>query len=109
ENPAVTTTTEATTASAMVIERQRMRPAAYARTWIRDGGVLRASARWHADVDRWLQDFEDRGVDEVGFGWILLRREEQTGPGEKMAPSAPLRDLATIESGPGSNPAGLAT
>lgn len=97
-----TTTKEAATASAMVIERQRMRPAAYARTWIRDGGVPRASARWHSDVDRWLQDFEDRGVDEVGFGWILLRREETPS-------SAPLRDLASIDTGPGSNPAGLAT
>jgi methylase of polypeptide subunit release factors len=91
----------ATTTSAMVIERQRMRPAAYARTWIRDGGVARASARWHADVDRWLGDFEARGVDEVAFGWILLRREEEPT-------RSPLRDLAVIESGPGSNPAGLA-
>ena len=92
---------EATTTSAMVIERQRMRPAAYARTWIRDGGVARASARWHADVDRWLGDFEARGVDEVAFGWILLRREEEPT-------RSPLRDLAVIESGPGSNPVGLA-
>lgn len=128
ENPGVTRQTAETpqaaapTASAMVIERQRMRPAEYARTWIRDGGVPRASARWYADVDRWLRDFEDRGVDEVGFGWILLRRAEEqarsgeqagfgetTGADARTAPGAPVRDLASIESGPGSNPAGLAT
>jgi methylase of polypeptide subunit release factors len=121
-NPGVTRQAAATTTSAMVIERQRMRPAEYARTWVRDGGVPRASTRWHADVDRWLRDFEDRGVDEVGFGWILLRRaEEQARSGEqagfgetagsdaRTAPGPPLRDLASIESGPGSNPAGLAT
>jgi len=90
---------EARRTSAMVIERQRMRPAAYARTWIRDGGVARASARWHEDVDRWLTDLEARDVDEVGFGWIVLHR---TGSAE-----AAVRDLAQIESGPGANPAGL--
>lgn len=94
-------TAQATTTSAMVIERQRLRPAAYARTWIRDGGVARATARWHADVDRWLSDFEARGVDEVAFGWVMLRRDEEPR-------RSPLRDLAAIEPGPGSNPAGLA-
>lgn len=98
----------------MVIERQRMLPAEYARTWIRDGGVARASARWHADVDRWLSDFADRGVDEVGFGWVLLHRHgasgEATAEGAAQTDtsSASLRDFAAIDSGPGSNPAGLA-
>ncbi|GAA4515093.1 methyltransferase [Brevibacterium yomogidense] len=105
---------EGTETSAMVIERQRMLPAEYARTWIRDGGVARASARWHADVDRWLSDFADRGVDEVGFGWVLLHRHgasgEATAEGAAQTDtsSASLRDFAAIDSGPGSNPAGLA-
>lgn len=86
--------------SATVIERQRMRPAAYARTWIRDGGVARASARWHADVDRWLTDLEARGVEEVGFGWVVLHRAASA--------HTAVRDFARIDSGPGSNPAGLA-
>ncbi|MGO1654087.1 MAG: methyltransferase [Brevibacterium yomogidense] len=86
--------------SATVIERQRMRPAAYARTWIRDGGVARATARWHADVDRWLTDLEARGVEEVGFGWVVLHRAASADDA--------VRDFAQIESGPGSNPAGLA-
>lgn len=37
----------------------------------------------------------------MAFGWILLRREEEPT-------RSPLRDLAVIESGPGSNPVGLA-
>ena len=91
---------EATGTSATVIERQRMRPAAYARTWIRDGGITRASARWHADVDRWLTDLEDRSVEEVGFGWVVLHRAASA--------HAAVRDFARIDSGPGANPAGLA-
>lgn len=122
----------AATTSAMVIERQRLRPVAYARTWVRDGGVARASGRWHADIDRWLTDFETRGVDEVGFGWVLLQRadDDRTGASESTvsaeattasassggteattasgAGTGPLRSFAAIESGPGSNPAGLA-
>lgn len=90
---------EASTTSATVIERQRMQPAAYARTWIRDGGVARASARWYADVDRWLTDLEARGVEEVGFGWIVLHRAASA--------DAAVRDFERIDSGPGSNPAGL--
>lgn len=110
---------EGTETSAMVIERQRMQPAEYARTWIRDGGVVRASARWHTDVDRWLTDFTDRGVDEVGFGWVLLHRHGASdgaasdevaveGAASAGTSSASLRDFARIDSGPGSHPAGLA-
>lgn len=91
---------EARATSATVIERQRMRPAEYARTWIRDGGIVRASTRWHEDLDRWLTDLEARGVEEVGFGWIVLHRASSA--------AAAVRDFARIDSGPGSNPAGLA-
>lgn len=90
--------------SAMVIERQRMSPAEYARTWIRDGGVQRASPRWQSDSEAWLDDLEARGVESVGFGWVRLHRLAA----EADAVS-PVRSFARIETGPGSNPAGLAS
>ncbi|WP_344337094.1 class I SAM-dependent methyltransferase [Brevibacterium salitolerans] len=134
----------AASTSVMVIERQRMSPAEYARTWIRDGGVPRAGARWQADTEAWLDDFEARGVERVGFGWVRLHRlaadaEAAAAPSSVPAPDAvapdalapdvpapgasgqahaepasatapvPVRSFSRIDTGPGSNPAGLAS
>ena len=60
--------------SIMVIERERLDPVAYAETWIRDGGVARATQRWAADTEAWLTDFASRSVDRIGFGWVRMHR-----------------------------------
>lgn len=60
--------------SIMVIERERLDPVAYAETWIRDGGVARATQRWAADTEAWLADFAARSVDRIGFGWVRMHR-----------------------------------
>lgn len=58
---------------AWVIERDRQDAARYAETWIRDGGT-RPGPGFDALVGAWLDDFDARGVHEVGFGYLTLRR-----------------------------------
>lgn len=60
--------------SLMVIEREQLSPTAYAHTWIRDGGVVRASEKWNADTAAWLDDFVSRGVEQISFGWVRFKR-----------------------------------
>ena len=55
-----------------VVEREVQDPALYAQTWIRDGGT-RAGEESERLEDAWLDDFADRGVTSVGFGYVLLR------------------------------------
>ena len=61
---------------AWVIQREVLDPAEYAETWLRDGGLTpdRDPARFHAAYAAWLDDFERRGVEGIGFGIITLRR-----------------------------------
>ena len=58
---------------AWVVERERQSVEAYAETWIRDGGT-RPGPEFDRLSGRWLDDFERRGVTEVGFGYLTLRR-----------------------------------
>ncbi len=64
-----------------VVERERQDPSEYAETWIRDGGTRPGTAEFEALHGAWLEDFADRGVESVGFGYVLLRR-----PAEGRAP-----------------------
>jgi hypothetical protein len=58
---------------AWVVQRELADPAIYAETWIADGGQPdpATARRWYA---AWLDDFEARGVSEIGFGIVTLRR-----------------------------------
>lgn len=58
-----------------IVEREVQHVTEYAETWIRDGGT-RPGERFDALYDAWLDDFADRGVRQVGFGYVLLRRPE---------------------------------
>lgn len=58
---------------AWVVERERQTVEQYAETWIRDGGT-RPGAEFDRLYAAWLDDFDDRGVSEVGFGYLSLRR-----------------------------------
>lgn len=64
---------------AWVIERERQSVELYAETWIRDGGT-RPGPEFDALYASWLDDFAARGVTEVGFGYITLRRPLTGGP-----------------------------
>ncbi len=59
---------------AWIVERERLDPAHYAETWIRDGGTLPGTPEGEALVDAWLDDFAARGVSGIGIGYVLLRR-----------------------------------
>ncbi|MGA1838881.1 methyltransferase [Herbiconiux sp. 11R-BC] len=62
------------TLDAWVVERERQDAPTYAETWIRDGGTRPGTPEFERLYAAWLDDFEARGVFEVGFGYVLLRR-----------------------------------
>lgn len=59
---------------AWVVERESLDPLSYAELWVRDGGTLPGTDGFMRLVDAWLDDFSERRVTEVGFGYLLLRR-----------------------------------
>jgi methylase of polypeptide subunit release factors len=64
---------------AWVIEREVQDTPLYAETWIRDGGE-RLGEEFDHLVDAWLDDFEQRGVTSVGFGYLTLRKPSNGEP-----------------------------
>ncbi|WP_136707767.1 methyltransferase [Agromyces sp. H66] len=94
-----------------IVEREVQRVTEYAETWIRDGGTRPGTAEFDRLYDAWLDDFERRGVREIGFGYVLLRRPDAASPPLPAAARGgrPAR-LARIERlhGPlGASPGGL--
>ena len=82
---------------AWVIERERLDPPRYAETWIRDGGTRPGTPEFEQLCAAWLDDFERRGVEEVGFGYLVLRLADDTPPfGRAERASAPLDGVAGI-------------
>lgn len=65
---------------AWVIEREVLDPLAYAELWVRDGGTAPGSAQYAPMVEAWLADFAARGVEAVGFGYLLLRHAASASP-----------------------------
>ncbi|MGL3148743.1 class I SAM-dependent methyltransferase [Microbacterium sp. A82] len=62
------------TLDAWVIEREELTPLGYAELWIRDGGTTPRDGAFDRMLTAWLDDFTERQVTAVGFGYILLRR-----------------------------------
>src|SRR4051794_4253060 len=56
-----------------VVQRELQDPAQYAELWIRDGGDPEPARRAELYA-AWLDDFEARGVQAIGFGLVTLRR-----------------------------------
>ncbi len=73
---------EASGLDGWVVQREVADPAEYAETWLRDGGLTpdRDRARWRLAYEKWLDDFEARGVEAVGFGYVTLRRPSFGSP-----------------------------
>src|SRR5699024_4553821 len=67
--------------SVLVIEREALDPVAYAETWIRDGGIARATPAWDCAIADWLDDFASRSADHVVFGHVLLARSQGADDG----------------------------
>lgn len=65
-----------------VVQREVADPGEYAETWLRDGGLTpgRDPVAWRDAYEAWLADFEARGVEAVGFGYVTLRRPAHAEP-----------------------------
>lgn len=90
-----------------IVEREVQPVTEYAETWIRDGGTRSGTAAFDRLYDAWLDDFAARGVTEVGFGYVVLRRPVG---GDASAAASATDGLARVErrhGAIGSNPAGL--
>jgi len=84
---------------AWVIEREVQDVASYAETWIRDGGTKPGTPEFDRLYGAWLDDFGERGVARVGFGYILLRRRADAAAG--------FRRIERLHAPLGANAAGL--
>ncbi|MCL1899558.1 MAG: methyltransferase [Promicromonosporaceae bacterium] len=67
---------EAGSLDAWVIQRETLDPAHYAETWLRDGGTTedRDAAAFTKAYGAYLDDFEAREVEAIGFGIVTLRK-----------------------------------
>jgi len=92
---------------AWIIEREVQAPTGYAETWIRDGGTRPDTPDFDRLYGAWLDDFEARGVRQVGFGYMLLRRPAD-GRRRAAAPARPrLLRLERLPEALGHNAAGI--
>lgn len=86
---------------AWVVQRDVLDAAQYAEIWLRDAGVVpeRGRADFDAAYEAYLSDFDARGVREVGFGMVLLRRPAQDGPTQRRPTQGrpTLRRLESLE------------
>jgi methylase of polypeptide subunit release factors len=92
---------------AWIIEREVQLPTGYAETWIRDGGTRPDTSDFDRLYGAWLDDFEARGVRQVGFGYMLLRRPSATAAGRLAPPRPRLLRLERLPEALGHNPAGI--
>ena len=62
-----------------VIEREVQDPVEYATMWLRDGGLTpeRDAAGFEAALGAWVGDFEARGVEGIGFGYLIVHRPQR--------------------------------
>ncbi|MBE1515254.1 DUF7059 domain-containing protein [Nesterenkonia halotolerans] len=59
---------------AWFIQRDQQDADEYAETWLRDASTERDIAQYRLRYAAYLQDFDSRGVEAVGFGMIWMRR-----------------------------------
>lgn len=61
-----------------IVEREVLSAPLYAETWIRDGGTTPSTPDFDRLYAAWLDDFADRGVSGVGFGYVVLRKPQSS-------------------------------
>ena len=66
------------------IQRSSSDPAQYAEIWLQDSSENLNPAAYHDAYARYLADFEARGVTQIGFGWVWLRKRDDTAPLRKF-------------------------
>lgn len=62
------------------IQRSSSDPAQYAEIWLRDSSENLNRAAYDDAYARYLEDFETRGVTQIGVGWVWLRKRVDTAP-----------------------------
>lgn len=65
---------------AFVVQRDIQDAAEYADTWARDGGTRDGSTGYPSMLRAWLDDFDGRDVEAVGFGVLTLQRPTASRP-----------------------------
>ena len=68
---------------AWVVQREEQDIAEYAETWARDGGAHPGTDDHNRLYTAWLDDFEQRGIERVGFGVVTLRRPGTAAPSRR--------------------------
>jgi methylase of polypeptide subunit release factors len=63
---------------AWFVQRDVADPALYVGTWLRDAGIDPRSPEGRAQADAWLDWFAANDVEGVGFGYVTLRRTDET-------------------------------
>lgn len=87
---------------AWVVEREAQDPVEYAALWLRDGGLApeRDLPRFEAALEAWIADFEARGVEGVGMGYLIVHRPDPDSDGAPRAPWRVLEEVTTRPAGP---------
>ncbi|WP_167202993.1 methyltransferase [Actinomyces respiraculi] len=87
---------------AWVIERETQDPVEYATMWLRDGGTTpeRDPAGFDAALAAWIDDFAERSVEAVGFGYLILHRPDPDSDGVEREPWRVLEEVGTRPAGP---------
>lgn len=62
---------------AWILQRELVDPAAYVEMWLSDAG-LASAPDYVKRYDEWLDWFDTEGIEAIGFGWLSLRKTEQT-------------------------------
>lgn len=83
---------------AWVIQREHLDPAQYVEMWMRDNGSRLALSpeSYEETYALWLTDFNQRGVEAVGLGAIVLRR-----PQKSEEPRRVFEEIVTTTTAPG--------
>lgn len=66
---------EPTGCSALVLERERLDPYAYAEVWLADAGLV-GTPDYGARYREWIDWFDTLGITGIGLGWIALYADD---------------------------------
>lgn len=64
---------------AWVVQRDILDYCRYAEMWMRDsGGQLTGREQWESDYREWVSDFQGAQVEEIGMGFLAMRRSSKS-------------------------------
>jgi methylase of polypeptide subunit release factors len=86
---------------AWILQREVTDPALHVGTWQRDAGLDLSAPATRKAASEWLDWLDQERVEAVGFGFLLLRKRSDGGPGEVVVEDLPgeLADPLNAEMG----------